>query len=80
MDAAFEDDLMSRQHAAIEFAARGFRVRDLGSTNGVLLNGLLVQCGDIKHGDRLEIGNQTLTLVIEEREVEPDVYELQIED
>src|SRR5262245_2973449 len=43
VDRAFDDPLMSRQHAAIEFTGTGFRIRDLGSTNGVLVNGTPTQ-------------------------------------
>jgi pSer/pThr/pTyr-binding forkhead associated (FHA) protein len=39
VDLAFEDDEMSSQHAAVEFAGEGFRVSDLGSTNGLFVNG-----------------------------------------
>ena len=49
-------------------------------TEGFCVNGLPVQATEIKHGDRIEIGTQCLTLVIEEREIEPDVYEIQVED
>ena len=77
VDLAFEDPAMSRQHAAIEFARQGFRIRDLGSTNGLLLNGRSVQVGELDHGDRVEIGGRTLQIVIEEREQTPEVYELE---
>ena len=80
VDAVFDDEQMSRQHATIEFTTHGFRVRDLGSTNGILVNDVSVQVSEIKHGDRIEIGTQCLTVVIEERESEPEVYEIQIED
>ena len=36
VDRAFDDPAMSRQHAAIEFSGTGFRIRDLGSTNGTI--------------------------------------------
>jgi pSer/pThr/pTyr-binding forkhead associated (FHA) protein len=78
VDMAFDDPAMSRQHAAIEFAQAGFRIRDLGSTNGLLLNGRPVQVGELSHGDRVEIGARTFQLVIEEREQAPDVYELEV--
>ena len=78
VDMAFEDPAMSRQHAAIEFAQQFFRIRDLGSTNGLRLNGRPVQVGELSHGDRVEIGAQTLQLVIEEHEQAPDVYELEV--
>jgi len=76
VDRAFDDAAMSRQHAAIEFNGSSFRLRDLGSTNGTLLNGTAVQSAELRHGDRFEIGGQRFLLAIEEREHEPDAYEL----
>ena len=76
VDRAFDDPAMSRQHAVIEFNAGGFRLRDLGSTNGTLLNGTSVHSAELRHGDRFEIGGQRFQLAIEEREREPDAYEL----
>jgi len=76
VDRAFDDPAMSRQHAAIEFCGTGFRIRDLGSTNGTLLNGAAVQSAELHHGDRFEIGGRRFVLAIEEREREPDAYEL----
>jgi pSer/pThr/pTyr-binding forkhead associated (FHA) protein len=76
VDRAFDDPAMSRQHAAIEFCGTGFRLRDLGSTNGTRLNGTPVQSAELRHGDRFEIGDRRFALAIEEREHEPDAYEL----
>jgi len=76
VDLPFDDSSMSRQHAAVEFVDRQFRVRDLGSTNGTLLNGNPVQVGELQHGDRLELGSQELQLIIEETEETPDTYVL----
>jgi pSer/pThr/pTyr-binding forkhead associated (FHA) protein len=76
VDRAFDDFAMSRQHAAIEFAGSGFRIRDLGSTNGTTLNGTAVQSAELSHGDRFEIGGLQFMLAIEEREHEPEAYEL----
>ena len=76
VDHAFGDAAMSRQHAAIEYARQGFRVQDLGSTNGVLVNGKSVQASDLRSGDRFQIGASTLQLVIEEREPAAEVFEL----
>jgi pSer/pThr/pTyr-binding forkhead associated (FHA) protein len=76
VDKAFDDPAMSRQHAAIEFCGTGLRIRDLGSTNGTLLNGTAVQSAELCHGDRFEIGGRHFLLAIEEREHEPDAYEL----
>lgn len=76
VDLVFDDPAMSRQHAAIEFVDEQFRVRDLGSTNGVLLNGEPVQAAEIDDGDRMVIGSHEFQLVVEVREPEPETYEL----
>jgi pSer/pThr/pTyr-binding forkhead associated (FHA) protein len=67
----FQDDpSISREHAAIVIRASGVRVRDLGSKNGVLLNGKPIGKYaevDVKPGDSLHVGATTLIL----REGEP---------
>src|SRR5262245_12060588 len=77
VDRAFDDKAMSRQHAAIEFCGTGFRIRDLGSTNGILVNGSPVQAAELHHGDAVDIGEQQFVVVVEEREAEPEVYEIE---
>ena len=79
VDLAFNDETMSRQHAAFEFAGEAFGVRDLGSTNGVVVNGEPVRSAPLEHGDRLQIGAQTFQVLIETRSSAPDVYELNVE-
>jgi pSer/pThr/pTyr-binding forkhead associated (FHA) protein len=76
VDLAFKDEAMSRQHAAIEFVDGRFRVRDLGSTNGLQVNGSLVQVAALQHGDHVQIGTLEFQLIIEERDQEPETYEL----
>ncbi len=76
VDFAVDNPEMSRQHAAIEYSARNFQIRDLGSTNGIFINGKHVQAGAIRHGDRFEMGSQKFQLVIEEKDEAPDTYEL----
>lgn len=76
VDIQIDDQAISRQHAAIEFDGEAFRIRDLGSTNGIAVNGRVVQVSELAHGDRIEIGSQVFQYVVEEREVEPEVYEL----
>jgi pSer/pThr/pTyr-binding forkhead associated (FHA) protein len=71
-----DDSSMSRTHAVFEFAESGFRVRDLGSTNGVLLNGHAVQTAELKHGDRIQLGESTLQFILEERSASPRTYVL----
>ena len=53
---------VSRQHAEIRKIERAYVLRDLGSTNGVLLNGELITSVELSSGDRIEIGKYVLTL------------------
>jgi pSer/pThr/pTyr-binding forkhead associated (FHA) protein len=79
VDIAFDDPDMSRQHASIEISDEGPLIRDLGSTNGLRLNGGPVQSAELEHGDRLEIGGLKFQLVVEERLEEPEVFEITAE-
>ena len=74
VDVAFDDAEMSRQHIAVEFTGGGFRLCDLGSTNGTLVNGTLVRARELAHGDRIEIGQHVVQLRLEQHEIEPQVY------
>lgn len=75
-DWAIEDDAMSREHAALEFVTKGFRIRDLGSMNGVLVNGAEVKVAVLKHGDRFQLGGHEFQFVLAERLREPKAYVL----
>jgi pSer/pThr/pTyr-binding forkhead associated (FHA) protein len=79
VDREFDDPSMSAQHAAIEYVNGGFRLRDLGSTNGMMLNGGVVNSAELKHGDRFQLGAQEFQFVIEEVEDAPEVYELDVD-
>ena len=74
VDIALDDDSMSREHAAVEFAKRGFRLRDLDSTNGTLLNGGECKQGELKHGDKFQIGDHLFQVIFEERENTPVTF------
>jgi len=76
VDLALDDSAMSRQHAAFERTATGWRVRDLGSTNGVRVNGAPVQGADLKHGDRIELGEHVLQYLVEARAAEPRAFQV----
>ncbi len=74
VDLAFDDETLSRQHASIEFTAGGLQLRDLGSLNGVCINGAAVKAGELKHGDRLQLGDLALQLLLEKRAREPKIH------
>lgn len=76
VELTFADEAMSRTHATVEYADGGFRVRDLGSSNGTFLNGDDVQAGDLANGDRIELGEHQFQFVLEERQRQPRTYVL----
>ena len=69
-----DDDTMSREHAAFEFAGGGLRVRDLGSRNGVRVNGSAVMVAELSSGDRVQVGARVFQLVLQERKREPRAW------
>ena len=74
VDLVFEDSAMSREHAVFEFSDDGFRIRDLGSTNGTQVNNEKIQARNLEHGDRLGIGEHVFQFLLEKRELPPRTY------
>lgn len=75
-DLAIDSEAASRKHAAIEFAGGNFRVRDLGSTNGVLVNGQSVEAAELHHGDKIEIGEYVFQFIVDTRDADPETYRI----
>ncbi len=50
------DNQVSKQHALIERTMNGFTIRDLGSTNGITVNGEKVLSTRLQSGDVIEMG------------------------
>ena len=60
-DIVLDDAGVSRKHAEVRPSASGWYVRDLGSTNGVHVNGVLLDgMHELTPGDRIEIGSTEL--------------------
>lgn len=59
-DIVFRDPATSGHHARLERRASTFFVVDLGSTNGTLVNGEPVQEKELRHGDRITIGQNAV--------------------
>lgn len=51
-----DDSSASRRHVEILPKNGAFVWKDLGSTNGTILNGARMLAGELKHGDRIQIG------------------------
>ncbi len=56
-----KDRFLSRRHAEIQFDAGQWLVRDCGSVNGTLLNGMRINAPmQLKAGDRISLGDSEL--------------------
>src|SRR4051812_13440834 len=61
-DLVLPDENVSRRHAEVRPSGGAWIVRDLGSTNGVRVNGQRVTGAQpLRAGDRIELGTSTLT-------------------
>jgi predicted component of type VI protein secretion system len=62
-------ELVSRQHCLLRIHGQDVHVRDLGSTNGTLVNGTLIveECA-LGHGDTLQLAPLVLELVLDGQE------------
>jgi hypothetical protein len=59
-DVRIEDSGVSRKHAEIRYSDGRVGVVDLGSTNGLTVNGKPAERVELKDGDRIDIGHSTL--------------------
>jgi pSer/pThr/pTyr-binding forkhead associated (FHA) protein len=50
------DVSVSRRHCCVRQTDDGYELKDMGSSNGTLLNGRKMQCKPIEHGDRIQVG------------------------
>ncbi len=57
------DELASRHHCVIEPCQSGFRVRDLGSSNGTRLNNQRIDAEDLDNGDVIRVGKVELRFI-----------------
>jgi predicted component of type VI protein secretion system len=55
-DVRFDSRKISRKHCCLAQVGNSLVVRDLGSTNGVRINGIRVPEGHLKQGDELTVG------------------------
>ena len=66
------DPALSRRHCLVAADDERFSIRDLGSRNGTLVNGVPVVQQQIRHGDQIYIGDSVLVFLVEESEARFD--------
>jgi hypothetical protein len=57
------DPSISRHHATLRRIAAGYEIQDMGSSNGVLVNGARVQSSPLVDADRITLGQLHMTFV-----------------
>ncbi len=65
MDIIFDDPSVSREHAVLYFYKNKFEIKDLGSTNGVIVNGVRVDKNELKNKDTIKIGKILSRFILE---------------
>ena len=78
-DLRFADPALSSEHVSFEFVDTGYRLRDLGSMNGTLLNGSEVKVAELKNGDEVRAGTLVFRFVQDERSRGPRTYQVPVE-
>jgi pSer/pThr/pTyr-binding forkhead associated (FHA) protein len=66
LEIPLKDPLVSRQHAVILFHDNAFHLKDLGSTNGTVMNGVTIKQAELHHGDKFQVGNTVLQFILED--------------
>ena len=62
-----DDEQVSRKHAILHVEPERLSIEDLGSRNGVYINGARVEgTAEVRHGDRLNIGKQEIRILEDE--------------
>jgi len=64
-DIHLDDEAMSRFHAQILFHNMEFRIKDLESANGTILNGSEVSEYALRHNDKIMVGETMLLFTID---------------
>jgi pSer/pThr/pTyr-binding forkhead associated (FHA) protein len=65
MDIIFDDPSVSREHAVLYYYRNKFEIKDLGSTNGIIVNGRRVEKSELKNKDTIKIGKILSRFILE---------------
>ena len=74
------DQSLSRRHCVLSRQGDSYRVLDLGSRNGTLINGISVKEQLLEHGDQISIGDSVFILLLHDEEELPREESVEFED
>lgn len=66
----FTDEGVSRRHARFVSQGKGYFIEDLGSTNGIFVNGTAVESALLSEGDKILLGRFTVLKYTQQDELE----------
>ena len=67
-DIVIDNPVVSAQHAMLLKVGDAYWLKDLNSTNGTYINGLLFTYGELKDGDTIQFGSVTAVFARSDRE------------
>src|SRR6202035_1540647 len=77
---AVTDPSVSRKHCLLSVQDGRFRVRDLDSRNGTLVNGAQVEEQWLQHGDEIAAGDSSFLFLLEDEDITPAEGRVEFED
>jgi len=79
---AIVDPSVSRKHCELSAQDGRFRVRDLDSRNGTLVNGAAIEQRDLQHGDEIAAGDSSFLFLLEDadEDLTPSAGRVEFED
>jgi transcriptional regulator with GAF, ATPase, and Fis domain len=77
---AIADPSVSRKHCTLTSEGGRFRVRDLDSRNGTLVNQVNVEDQWLQHGDEIAAGDSSFLFLLEDEELSPVESRVEFED
>jgi transcriptional regulator with GAF, ATPase, and Fis domain len=74
------DPALSRRHCLVVASGEEVSIRDLGSRNGTLVNGVPIEQQQMRHGDQIYIGDSILLFLLNEEEERPARNPVEFQD
>jgi transcriptional regulator with GAF, ATPase, and Fis domain len=74
------DPALSRRHCVVAASDGQVSIRDLGSRNGTLVNGVPVEQHQMRHGDQIFVGDSVLLFLISEDGEHPSKNPVEFQD